>query len=592
MREHEVPTHVQAEDRVLLWFTFPQIVALTAVCALSYGAYRYAPGPSEARMALAVLLGLVGVAMVVGKIGGRRLPLVAADLLKFGLGARLYAGPPAQLVRSEPPAPVQSGPGPLSLIARRGRRGARRLRIIARRARRRMRRRNRKDGERRNGRTPFRPHGWFGKRRQRRVDENGSINGNGNGAGTRKARRRNTPKTPDQVRGRKWLAVVAVAALAMAATAVPQAALADGHWPDEIEFEIPDPVPGRRIFVERLHVSEDRAAVTLRAATGLDLRVRAFGGPQGRVLRFWRSARLDEGERIDYSLPLNGPKPSFTFSWEDTLGQAGAVTFKEAQLPYPLPAVKGVLCNVRVTSLGWTPGNVEGAVESDCVSEIEERVELQAVAGHADVTETAVMEAEVTAIAGTLTVAGGGSVASASFVPDGETRFRLPVAAGEAVHALAFDVDLEAALRIAIPPLVLLTHHPERTEQRIRTVRLVRPGTSRTVSETVSVTHEDGTQTQHVVTATLSIPSEVVYRDVILTIVHPEHVKAEVVEREPVTRSRDETQGMESSIGSDDPFLTLALPEPEPEPEPTEQTPLTGEGLRGIFDILGWRWPW
>ena len=57
MREHEVPTHVQAEDRVLLGLTFPQIVAITAVCALSYGAYRYAPvGPSEVRMALAVLL--------------------------------------------------------------------------------------------------------------------------------------------------------------------------------------------------------------------------------------------------------------------------------------------------------------------------------------------------------------------------------------------------------------------------------------------------------------------------------------------------------------------------------------------------------
>ena len=48
MREHEVPTHVQAEDKVLLGFTFPQIVAMTAVCALSYGAYRYAPaGPSQ-----------------------------------------------------------------------------------------------------------------------------------------------------------------------------------------------------------------------------------------------------------------------------------------------------------------------------------------------------------------------------------------------------------------------------------------------------------------------------------------------------------------------------------------------------------------
>ena len=171
MREHEVPTHVQAEDRVLLWFTFPQIVAMTAVCALSYGAYRYAPvGPSEVRMALAVVMGLAGVVAVVGKIGGRRLPLVAADLLRFWLGARRYAGPPAQLVRSEParppgqrtgqadepPAPAQSGPGPLRLMARRARRGLRR--------RPKENRKKRKEGERRNGRMPLRPHGWFGKR--------------------------------------------------------------------------------------------------------------------------------------------------------------------------------------------------------------------------------------------------------------------------------------------------------------------------------------------------------------------------------------------------------------------------------------------
>ena len=171
MREHEVPTHVQAEDRVLLWFTFPQIVAITAVSALSYGAYGYAPGPSEMRMALAAVIGLAGIAMVVGKIGGRRLPLVAADLLKYRLGARLYAGSPAQLVRSEPPAPVESGPGPLSLMAKRGRRGSRRLRVMARRGLRRMRRNSR----RRGGRTPFRPHGWFGKRRENQDEERTST---------------------------------------------------------------------------------------------------------------------------------------------------------------------------------------------------------------------------------------------------------------------------------------------------------------------------------------------------------------------------------------------------------------------------------
>ena len=132
MREHEVPTHVQAEDKVLLGFTFPQVVAVMAVFALSYRAYRYAPvGPSEVRMALAVLFGLVGVAMTVGKIGGRRLPLMAADLLKYRLGARRYAGQIAQLVRSGP--------------------GLGRLR---------KKRKRRKGKERRNGRMR-----WFGKRR-------------------------------------------------------------------------------------------------------------------------------------------------------------------------------------------------------------------------------------------------------------------------------------------------------------------------------------------------------------------------------------------------------------------------------------------
>ena len=73
---------------------------------MGYGVYRYAPfGPSEVRLALAVLFALSGMAMVVGKVGGRRLPVVAADLLRFGLGPRRYVGPPADLVSSEPPAP-------------------------------------------------------------------------------------------------------------------------------------------------------------------------------------------------------------------------------------------------------------------------------------------------------------------------------------------------------------------------------------------------------------------------------------------------------------------------------------------------------
>ena len=584
MREHEVPTHVQAEDKVLLWFTFPQVVAMTAVCALSYGAYRYAPvGPSEVRMALAVLLGLAGLVAVVGKVGGRRLPLVAADLLKYRLGARLYAGPPSELVRSEPSAPAQpvkilpdgeaGGPGPLRLMARRAGKTLRRLRS------------KRKGRERKGGRMPFRPHRWFGK--PRRTDKD---NINGNADGSRKSRQSKPPKG--------FLAVMAAVALA-AAVAVPQAALADDHWRDEIDFDIEEPVDGRRLLVEGLTVSGDRAAVTLRAATPLDIRVRAFGGPEGSWLRFWGSASLDEGERIDYSLPLHGPNPSFTFSWEDTLGQAGAVTFEDGQIPYPLPAIDGELCDLRVVSLGWSPGAVEGAVESECLPRIKEAVELQTVAGHASVTETALMDAEVTAIAGILTVAGSGSQASASFVPGGETRFRLPVGAGEAVHALSIEADLEASLSIPIPPLTRLTHHPARIEQVTKTVHLHLPGDSDSDSETATASCEDGATASATATAYAYVPSVTVAREVTVDVQHPEHVKAEVVERSPIAKTRDETLALSSAVGSDAPFEVLVLPEPEPVEPPAEQEPADGDpassawqALSDWFRILGWEWPW
>ena len=585
MREHEVPTHVQAEDRVLLGFTFPQVVAMTAVCALSYGAYRYAPvGPSEVRMAIAVLFGLAGLVAVVGKIGGRRLPLVAADLLKYRLGARLYAGPPSELVRSEPPASAQpgnslpsrqaGGPGPLRLMARRTGKTLRRLR------------RKRESRERKGGRMPFRPHRWLGKRRRRDAEKD-NINGNGNGD-----KRRKKPKG--------WLAVVAVAALAAAVATVPQSALADGHepWRDEIDFEVTEPVEGRRLFVEALSVSGDRAAVTLRAATALDIRVRAFGGPQGTWLRFWGSASLGEGERIDYSLPLHGPSPSFTFSWEDTLGQAGAVTVESVQIPYPLPAIDGELCDLRVVSLGWSPGAVEGAVASECVSTIEERVELQTVAGHASVTETALLDAQVTAITGTIVAATGASQASVPFVADGETRFRLDVPTGKAIHAVTVDVSLEASLSIPMPPLTQLTLHPERVEEVTKTVYLHRPGDSDYDSETATATCEDGSTASATATAYAYVPSATIAKQVTVDVLHKEHVKAEVIERSPISRSRGEAlapvsstgQALALGVGAEAPFSVLVLPEPEPEEPPAEQTP--AGGLSDWFDLLGWEWPW
>ena len=566
MRTHEVPTHVGAEDKVLLWFTFPQIVAMIAVCAISYGAYTILPfGTTEVRMGLAIVLGLVGIAVTVGKVGGRRLPLVAADLLRYGLGPRRYAGSPAQLVRSEPPPPIESTPGPLSQMVKRAKRGL-------------SRQRRSKSKDRRNGRRPFRPHGWFGKRRNGKDSE-----------------RDTTQKLTIQETGKRktWRTTLTVAALLLLTAAIPQVALADGptqegSWREEIGFDVPEQVPGRRLFVEGLQVSGDAARVTLRAATDLDLRVRAYGGWRGRQLRFWGTANLDEGQAITYSLPLSGRSPSFTFSWEDSLGQAGAVSLKGQQIPYPLPSVHGELCDLRVASLGWTPGSIEGIVTSDCATTTRETVEISTSTGHHTGAVTAVMMAVVTGITGTVNVSAGGSSASVPFVPDGETAFSLPVDEGKAVHGLSIETSLSATVEVTPPPVTHLTHHPERTEEIVRTVSVVRPGASDSVSRTVTLTCADGTTEEHVISASVSIPSKVFHSDVTISIVHPEHVRAEMVQPPTTTLSRSESSEMSASIGSDAPFETLELPEPEP----AEQTPLTDEETQSILDRLGWLWPW
>ena len=578
MQAHEVPTHVQAEDRVLLWFTFPQIVAMTAVAAIAYGIYHYAPfGPSGVRIAFAALFALGGLAVVAGRVGGRRLPLVAADLLRYALGTRRYAGPPAELVRGEPPAPVQS-PGsregdPLRLLARRVLRRARRAS------------RKRKEGERRTGRLPSLPQRLFGRR------------GGGEEPDAPSAAREDR----EQRLGRRgfWKSFLAAAVLALLVlgTLPLAAALAqepeEGGWTsDEIEFQPPPVVPGRRLFVEALTVTGERAEVVLRAATDLDLRVRAYGGPSGSGSRFFATVSLAAGERVTYDLPLNGPSPSLVFSWEDGLGQAGAVSLDGERLPWPLPAASGELCDLRVVSVGWTPGAVAGTVASTCASTLEERVQLAVAAGHHSQAVTALLEAEVTGIAGTVTVTSGVRETSVSLVPGGETRFRLPVAAGEGVHALAIEAGLQASLRVALPPLVELTHVPERTERLTETATVDIPAFGDTVTETVTVPNGDGTFTEHSVTASCHVPASTVSREVVFTVVHPERVEATVVQRAPLARTRAETLTVASSVWADGAYRALAVPEPEPEPTPVTPVPAGADELGEWFEEQGWEWPW
>ena len=94
MQAHDVPTHLQAEDRVLLGLTFPQIVAGMAVLGLAYGVWQRAAFLPEGhwRIAAAVTFAILGLAGIVVCPGGRALPAVVLDLLRFALTPKRYGG--------------------------------------------------------------------------------------------------------------------------------------------------------------------------------------------------------------------------------------------------------------------------------------------------------------------------------------------------------------------------------------------------------------------------------------------------------------------------------------------------------------------
>ena len=373
---------------------------------------------------------------------------------------------------------------------------------------------------------------------------------------------------------------------------LPHTALADEDWRDEIDFELVDPVPGRRLFVEGLTVTGDTAAVTLRAATDLRISVHAYGGRYGTVLLTWATAQMVEGESIAYELPLEGSFPSFTFSWEDSVGQAGAFSLRDGQIPYPLPTVEGEICDLSLVSLGWTPGAIEGVVKSECEDRVKKLMALSAVSGHVNVGAMSLMDADVTAVTGVVSAVTTGSRSAVPLVPNGETRFRLEVGKGKKDYPVFIVVETDASLSIPLPPLTRLTYHAERTEHRTTTVTLTRPGTSRTVSKRVTVEHDDGATTEHTISATLSIPSREILKSVTVPIIHPEHVQAEVENRDPAVRNRTETLDMATGIASDDPYRVLILPDRSTELPLSEQRPADSGEVGQWFEELGWEWPW
>ena len=220
----------------------------------------------------------------------------------------------------------QSASGPGSI-----RRGARKLANLRRSPRPRTR------GER----MPLRPRNWFRKRDRKQPPKRQFEESR---ESLTQEREHRSIRWPRLLGGATALAVVA----SVVVCCPPLASADDGEqetWTsDEIEFDPPPLIPGRRLFIERLTVTASAATVVLKAAANLEVEVRAFGGADGREPTFHRENTLGTGGRSSYLLPLDGPVPSFTFAWRDEHGQAGAISLAGDQLPYPLPAVEGELC--------------------------------------------------------------------------------------------------------------------------------------------------------------------------------------------------------------------------------------------------------
>ena len=566
MREHEVPTHVQAEDKVLLWLTFPQVVSLIAVAAVGYGVFNYAPGPTGLRIGVAATVAVIGAVAAVGQIGGRRLPLVVADLLKYWLGPRRFAGEVGELLRPAPLMAVESEPGLIERVQEKGRRRLRRL--CSRR-------------DRRNGDRPGQRNG-------------GSKGRNGKGSKPQKREKRAGRMTLGR---RRWAAGVAMALLSVVMV-IPQAALAQGEGDEggsrisEVDIEFLPPVIGRRVYVEGVSVSRDRVNVAVRAATDISLRVRAYGGEGGGTLRYAGMASLDESETATFNMPLSGDNPSVTLSWVDSLGQAGAFSLSGNQIPYPLPSMDGELCDAELTSLAWSRTAVSGTVSTDCERQVMETLELQTVSGPDPVRVWAVREAEVTGITGRVNVDVGSGTARVPLVPDGDSHFSLVASPAEGSHNVSIELDMRGALTVPVPPLVRLRDVPDRTEPQAHIVSVLRPGKSKLVYETVTIFHDDGTATNHRISARLSIPSEQVSVSTQVPVTYAAYVAAEIVEREPYFLTRDEALQMESTVWADASFAVLEIPEPEPTQKEAEQVRASNGVLEDLFGSLDWEWPW
>ena len=346
MRDHEVPTHVQTQDRVFLGLTFPQIGAIVGVLAFGYAIWRFLPIPSfSVRIGIAAVFVLIGAIGVVVSIKGRGLPLVVADLLKYHLGPRHFFGPLEDLVRSEPPPAPPPKPNPVTNLTAR-------VKLPA------ALRRQQQELQ------PFPDELAYPDMLNEDMLNEDMLN-------------EPEDEPPDQhdTGHSTRRGILALLLLALTFAALPYAVSADGpmhgeSWQlGELNYIPTDPVPGRRLYLQGVSITPGFADATLRAATDLrmDAGAYAYDGEPVLTRVFAREASLAQDQTVTITgMPLDGPNPTLSFSWVDSQNNIGSVTLNPEDLPYPLPTLETRYCRFAVTSLSWKPGQIRGTVTPDC----------------------------------------------------------------------------------------------------------------------------------------------------------------------------------------------------------------------------------
>ena len=102
---HEVPTHVQSSDSLIFGLSFIQVIMLMVCLGGAYAIYvmpMLAWVPPRIRIGLAIGLALIAAAMMILKIGGRPVPILLLNLLKFKIAPQVYAGTPSTLLQPRP----------------------------------------------------------------------------------------------------------------------------------------------------------------------------------------------------------------------------------------------------------------------------------------------------------------------------------------------------------------------------------------------------------------------------------------------------------------------------------------------------------